>query len=131
MSKELHLKYCMGPRFTFDWYLKLQVLSLILWEWCKSGQNLAQLFPTFKETKTVKHCINQTRDQTAVDIFSFFLVFSSSGEVLSLLVLDFYTAGHLHNPHFLSDPLQVVNPLFDTRRQSASVLWNHSLHLCV
>ena len=80
---------------------------LIYHEYCESCQNLAPPSPTLlrlqKQLNIVTH---QTRDQIAIDLFLFLLVFSSSGEVLSLSALDFYNGGHLHNPHFLSAPLQ-------------------------
>ena len=80
--------------------------SLIYCEYCKSGQNLAPPSATLiKLQKQLNIVTHQTRDQTAIDLFLFLLVFSSSGEVLSLSALDFYNRGHLHNPHFLSAPL--------------------------
>ena len=64
-----------------------------------------------REQKQLNFGIHQTRDQTAITLFLFLLVFSSSGEVLSLLALDFDNRGHLDNRHFLSGPLQFVHLL--------------------
>ena len=86
---------------------------LIYYEYCKSGQSFAPPFPTLlRLQKQLNIFIHQTRDQTAIDLFLFLLVFSSSGEVLSLSALDFYNRRHLHNPHFLSAPFEVVHLFF-------------------
>ena len=82
-------------------------------EYCKSGQNLAPPSPSLLSEQSQSNIVNhQTRNETAIDLFLSLLVFSSSGEVLSLLALDFYNRVHLHSPHFFSAPLQVVHPLF-------------------
>ena len=76
-------------------------------EYYKSGQNHGPpSTPLLKEQKKLNIVIHQSRDQTVINLFSFLRVFSFSEEVLSLLALDFYNRGHLHNLQFLSAPLQ-------------------------
>ena len=87
---------------------------------------MVKILPTLSIKKQLSIVIHQTRDQAAIDLFLFLLVFSFLEKVLSLLVLDFYSWGHLDNPHFLSAPLPVVHPLVDALRLSGRVLWNHS-----